>query len=129
GGGWGAGERRVRERGLFAVVERGAEGGAGGVAPAGRAADVERGVVGVLGDDAADAREENRVIVAQADEVEQQLGIVRPDDLAVVIGPLAANGLGTEAGGAAAREHEEYAGHREVSATPGGLRADGECRG
>ena len=71
------------------------------------AASVERGVVAVLCDDGAELEEERRVVVAEADEVEQQLGIGGADDLLVVVGPLTADGPGAEAGGAGAREQRE----------------------
>src|SRR5262245_16474027 len=108
-------ERRVGDGRLLAVRERRAHAAAGGVAPAGRAAGVERGVIAVLRDDAAEREEECRVVVAQADEVEQQLGIGGADDLSIVVGPLGADGPRAETRRTAAREDQEHARHREAS--------------
>jgi hypothetical protein len=68
-------ERRVGD-GRFLCIREGGAHGRAAVTLAGLAAGVERGVVAVLRHDAADHEKERRVVVTQADEVEQQLGIV-----------------------------------------------------
>ena len=74
---------------------------------------VERGVVAVLRDDGAELEEQRRVVVPEADEVEQHLRIGGADDLLVVVGPFTADGLGTETSGAAARKQREQDWNRD----------------
>jgi hypothetical protein len=99
-------ERRIRDGRFLRIGEGRANGGAT-AAFAGLPADGERGIVGVLRDDGAQFEEQRRVVVAEANEVEQQLRIDGADDLLIVVGPFAADGSGPEAGGAPACNQRE----------------------
>ena len=51
--------------------------------------------------------EQRRVVVGEADQVEEHLGISGSDDLLILVGPLAPHDPGTETNCAAARDQQD----------------------
>src|SRR5262249_24788326 len=101
-------KRRVGDGRLLRIAEAGAHaravraGATNNLAGSG-----ERRVVAVLRDDAAELEEQRRVVVPEADDVEQLLRVGGANDLLVVVRSLAADRLGPKAGGAPARQEPE----------------------
>src|SRR5262249_42600795 len=71
----------------------------------------ERRVVAVLRDDAAELEEQRRVVVPEADDVEQHLRVGVASDRLGVVRSLAADRVGPKAGGAPARQEPEEKQH------------------
>src|SRR5262249_41140581 len=102
-------ERRVSDGRLLRIPESGADSRATGTRAVDLAGGVERAVIGVLCDDSTQLEEERRLVVPEADEVEQELAIRGADDLLVVIGPFAAEGPRAKTGRTGAHQQREQA--------------------